>query len=66
MDNFTIETGMNVLQEPNSHIVIMERVDATLSQIIAFKRSHSWNWTIPEFYRLTSDLIEALCALHGA
>lgn len=55
---------MNALLEPNSHIIIMERVDATLSQIIAFKRSHKWNWTIHEFYRLTADLVEAVYTLH--
>lgn len=44
----------------------MERIDATLSQIIAFKRSHKWNWTIHEFYRLTSDLVEAVYTLHEA
>ena len=47
MDHYTIQTNMNVLPEPNSHIMIMERVDATLSQIIAFKRSHHWNWKVP-------------------
>ena len=64
MDHYTIQTNMNVLPEPNSHIMIMERVDATLSQIIAFKRSHHWNWTVPEFYRLTHDMIEAVSVLH--
>jgi serine/threonine protein kinase len=29
---------MDVLAEPSSHVLIMERVDATLSQIIEFKR----------------------------
>ena len=44
----------------------MERVDATLSQIIYYKRAHHWNWTVPEFYRLTTDLVEAVYTLHQA
>ena len=47
MDNFTVQTNMNMLTEPSSHLITMERVDATLSQIITFKRSHHWNWTVP-------------------
>lgn len=45
-DNFIIRTGIDLLSEPNSHILVMERVDATLSQIISYKRKNLWDWTI--------------------
>ena len=44
----------------------MERVDATLNQIISYKRKNVWDWTIGEFQSLTSDLVEGLHALHTA
>lgn len=55
-----------MLSEPNSHVLVMERVDATLSQIITFKKDHLWDWTMGEFLKLTCDLVEAVHALHEA
>ncbi len=57
---------MDVLSEPKSHIIVMEKIDATLSEIISFKREHLWNWTVGEFNRLVNDLVEAVYALHEA
>jgi len=65
-DNFIIRTGIDLLSEPSSHVLVMERVDATLSQIISYKRKNLWDWTIGEFQSLTSDLAEGLHVLHQA
>lgn len=64
IDNYVVCTGMDGLSQPNSHVIVMERVDATLSEIISFKREHLWDWTIGEFHQLTSDLVDAVHALH--
>jgi hypothetical protein len=37
---------MDVLSEPKSQIIVMEKIDANLSQIISFKRENLWNWTV--------------------
>ncbi len=57
VDNFIIRTGIDLLDEPNSHVIVMEKVDVTLSQVIAYKRKHHWDWTNGEFCCLAVELI---------
>ena len=59
-DNYVIQTGIDCIDDPNSHVLVMERVDANLSQIIRYRRSNHWDWTVSEFDRFMKDLVSGL------
>jgi hypothetical protein len=44
-DHYVIKTGIESITDPNSHVLVMERVDANLSQMIRFRRDSKWDWT---------------------
>lgn len=65
-DNYVVQTGIDCIEHPNSHVLAMERIDANLSQIIKFRRNNKWDWREDEFDRFLSDLVNGLTDLHAA
>jgi serine/threonine protein kinase len=61
-----VHSGIDALDLPNSQVLVMEPVEASLSQIIAFRRANRWDWGEAEFQKLMQDLVEGLQALHQA
>jgi hypothetical protein len=57
VDSYIIYTGIDALNEPNSLVIVMERIEVSLSQIINYKRKNILDWTVGEFQKLTLDLV---------
>ena len=65
-DNYVIHTGIDCIDDPNNHVLVMERINASLSQIINYRRANNWDWSIQEFHRFLWDLVSGLSDLHSA
>lgn len=61
-----IHTGIDCIDDPNNHVLVMERIDANLSQIIKYRRANNWDWSVQEFHRFLWDLVSGLSDLHSA
>jgi serine/threonine protein kinase len=66
LETYAVHSGIDALDCPNSQVLLMEPVDASLSQIIAFRRANRWDWGEAEFQKLMQDLVDGLQALHQA
>jgi serine/threonine protein kinase len=64
-DNFVVQTGIE-MDEPNSHVLVFEPLDASLAQVIRYRRRNRWDWSEAEFDRFLRDLVWGLDELHRA
>jgi hypothetical protein len=44
-DNFVVQTGIE-MEEPNSHVLVFEPFDTSLTQIIQYRRRNHWDWSV--------------------
>lgn len=63
VESFAVVSGA---PDGSSQVLVMEAVDATLSEIIAYRRKVKLDWGVKEFEKLVRDLVEGLSALHQA
>lgn len=64
-DQFVVHTGIE-MEEPNSHVLVFNAFDASLTQIIRYRRRNRWDWGVAEFDRFLRDLVSGLDELHRA
>lgn len=63
-DHYLIEPGPIKFNNPNTQVIELEPVAASLAEIIKYRRENNWEWVETEFNQLVYDLMNALNILH--
>ena len=65
MRTYSVDTNIKALKAQFSQVMVMEPVNASLSEVIAYRRQNQMELSQQEFQRLMNDLVLAVSALHA-